>query len=63
MSQFLIGKVVPQQNLSEITVICDYEGDFRWLAPKSSQFLIGKVLLSALQETDEDLKIQGLNSL
>lgn len=24
-----------QQNLSEITVICDYEGDFRWLAPKS----------------------------
>ena len=23
-----------QQNLSEITVICDYEGDFRWLAPK-----------------------------
>lgn len=24
-----------QQDLSEITVICDYEGDFRWLAPKS----------------------------
>ena len=24
-----------QQGLSEITVICDYEGDFRWLAPKS----------------------------
>lgn len=24
-----------QQSLSEITVICDYEGDFRWLAPKS----------------------------
>lgn len=24
-----------QQKLSEITVICDYEGDFRWLAPKS----------------------------
>lgn len=24
-----------KQNLSEITVICDYEGDFRWLAPKS----------------------------
>ena len=23
-----------QQKLSEITVICDYEGDFRWLAPK-----------------------------
>lgn len=23
-----------KQNLSEITVICDYEGDFRWLAPK-----------------------------
>lgn len=24
-----------QQGLSEITVICDYEGDFRWFAPKS----------------------------
>lgn len=24
-----------QQGVSEITVICDYEGDFRWLAPKS----------------------------
>lgn len=24
-----------EQNLSEITVICDYEGDFRWAAPKS----------------------------
>lgn len=24
-----------QQDVSEITVICDYEGDFRWLAPKS----------------------------
>ena len=24
-----------QQSLSEITVICDYEGDFRWLAPKN----------------------------
>lgn len=24
-----------QQKLSEITIICDYEGDFRWLAPKS----------------------------
>lgn len=24
-----------KQELSEITVICDYEGDFRWLAPKS----------------------------
>ena len=24
-----------QKSLSEITVICDYEGDFRWLAPKS----------------------------
>ena len=24
-----------QQGLSEITVICDYEGDFRWLVPKS----------------------------
>ena len=24
-----------QQSVSEITVICDYEGDFRWLAPKS----------------------------
>ena len=24
-----------QQKLSEITVICDYEGDFRWLTPKS----------------------------
>ena len=24
-----------KQSLSEITVICDYEGDFRWLAPKS----------------------------
>lgn len=28
-------KLAIQQNLSEITVICDYEGDFRWLAPKS----------------------------
>lgn len=24
-----------KQNLSEITIICDYEGDFRWLAPKN----------------------------
>ena len=24
-----------EQKLSEITVICDYEGDFRWAAPKS----------------------------
>ena len=24
-----------EQHLSEITVICDYEGDFRWAAPKS----------------------------
>lgn len=24
-----------KQNLSEITIICDYEGDFRWLASKS----------------------------
>lgn len=24
-----------EQKLSEITVICDYEGDFRWTAPKS----------------------------
>ena len=24
-----------KQKLSEITIICDYEGDFRWLAPKS----------------------------
>lgn len=24
-----------EQKLSEITIICDYEGDFRWLAPKS----------------------------
>lgn len=24
-----------EQNLSEITIICDYEGDFRWAAPKS----------------------------
>lgn len=24
-----------QQGVSEITVICDYEGDFRWLAPKN----------------------------
>lgn len=27
--------IATQQSLSEITVICDYEGDFRWLAPKS----------------------------
>ena len=24
-----------KESVSEITVICDYEGDFRWLAPKS----------------------------
>lgn len=24
-----------QQGVYEITIICDYEGDFRWLAPKS----------------------------